>query len=105
MFDTYSDLTFIVIANHTGKTQYKLFALASMMCLIFSNGMKLILTVNGNFRNVFPRGDKFSLISVCSAYDYISVIDINSKMKNTRFCNFITVLWKTCTEDIPQAII
>jgi hypothetical protein len=81
MFDTYSDITFIAIAFDEGE--FPSLAIASLAVLLVSNGFKLLLTINGNFRNVFPTSDKFNLTSVCSAYDYISVIDIDSKMKNT----------------------
>jgi hypothetical protein len=82
MFDTYSDITFIVIA--WGNSTLAYLATASLVILILSNGVKLFFTINGNFRNVFSSVDKFYLTSVCSAYDYISVIDIDSRLANTR---------------------
>ena len=52
-----------------------------------------------------PNYDKMHLTSLVSVYDYVSVIDVNTKLKNSRAFNMLSVGWKTFTEDIPQSII
>ena len=45
------------------------------------------------------------LISLISAFDYISVVDIDKELLNVTLCNMFTVSWRAISEDIPQAII
>ena len=45
------------------------------------------------------------LISLISAFDYISVVDIDKQLLNVTLCNMFTVTWRAFSEDIPQAIV
>ena len=101
MFDTYSDMIFVAI---TWEESLGELWLLSLIFVVLNLSFRVLIPFYGMFRSI-ASNDKMDLISLISAFDYISVIDINKELMNVAVCNMVSVGWRALSEDIPQAII
>jgi hypothetical protein len=103
MFDTYSDVSFVAITAKDDNIRWLWHI--SLAFLVFNLVCRLIVPSTGIFRRIVKGGGMNDLVTLVSAFDYISVIDVNINLTNTQVCNLIQVSFKAIFEDIPQAII
>ena len=102
LFDTYSDLIFCAITWKEGLTT---FWTVSLFFVLLNTVTRILVPFYGVFRGFVTQNDKMDLISLISAFDYISVVDIDKELLNVSLCNMFTVSWRAVSEDIPQAIV
>ena len=102
LFDTYSDIIFVAITWKEGLTT---FWMVSLFFVLLNTVCRILIPFYGVFRGFVTQNDKMDLISLISAFDYISVVDIDKELLNVTLCNMFTVSWRAISEDIPQAII
>lgn len=73
--------------------------------MLLNTVTRILVPFYGVFRGFVTQNDKMDLISLISAFDYISVVDIDKELLNVSLCNMFTVSWRAISEDIPQAIV